>query len=150
MTMQIVQFLAVTFTALALIPGGAHLMEMPNKLALDERDYMIVQRIYQGWSLAGVALAGALVASLLLAIVSRSQTVPLVLAGVGFGLLLITLITFFVRVFPVNRETSNWTRPTGRFEEFRRRWESTHAANAILSLLAFVALLGASLSWKSL
>jgi hypothetical protein len=45
------QFVAMVLTALALVPSGAHLFALPNKIHLSETDYFITQGIYRGWSL---------------------------------------------------------------------------------------------------
>jgi hypothetical protein len=45
---RVVQFLAVMLTALALIPAGAHLFELPQDA------YETVQGVYAGWALFGV------------------------------------------------------------------------------------------------
>jgi hypothetical protein len=39
-------------TALALVPAGAHLFELPNKIGLSQDRYFIVQSIYRGWALS--------------------------------------------------------------------------------------------------
>lgn len=148
MSIKLVQFLAVMLTVLALVPGGAHLLELPGKMALDRDAYLTVQQIYRGWALAGIVLVGALLATLWLAIRSRSQTAPLVLASSAFGLLLLTLITFFLWVYPANQATAQWTVATDGFERLRTRWEYTHAANAVLTLLAVAATVGASFAWR--
>jgi hypothetical protein len=147
MSIEVVQFLAVMFTVLALVPGGAHLIELPNKMELDRDAYLTVQRIYRGWALAGVALFGALLTTFWLAILCRSQSTPLVFASSAFVFLLITLITFFVWVYPANEATAQWTVATDDFELLRAQWEYTHAANAALTLLAVAATTAASLAW---
>ena len=63
------QFVAVILTALALVPSGAHLFELPHKVALSEEQYFIVQSIYRGWSLFGTVIIAAVVANLLLALI---------------------------------------------------------------------------------
>ena len=67
---RLLRFLAVVLTALALVPAGAHLFEMPNKIGLPRDAYFAVQGIYSGWALFGVVLFGALAANLGLAAVS--------------------------------------------------------------------------------
>lgn len=52
--MRTLQFVAIVLTALALVPGGAHLFALPNKIHLREADYFITQGIYFGWSLFGI------------------------------------------------------------------------------------------------
>jgi hypothetical protein len=76
MGLRVVQFLALVFTALALVPAGAHLFELPNKIGLAEDDYFVVQGIYRGWALFGIALFGALGANLVAAILVRRQRAP--------------------------------------------------------------------------
>ena len=39
--MRVLQFLAVVLTALALVPGGAHFFELPNKIGLGEQQYFV-------------------------------------------------------------------------------------------------------------
>jgi hypothetical protein len=51
MKVRILQFTAIILTALALVPAGAHVLELPNKIGLDRDHYMIVQQIYRGWAL---------------------------------------------------------------------------------------------------
>lgn len=147
-SIKLVQFIAILLMALSLVPGGAHLIELPNKMALDRDAYMTVQGIYRGWALAGVVLFAALASTLWLAIRSRAQRMPMTLAAVAFALLLITLISFFVWVYPVNQATAQWTVVTDDFEPLRRQWEYTHAVNAVLTLLALAATVAASLAWR--
>jgi len=78
--LKVVQFLALVLTALALVPAGAHLFALPNKINLVAEQYFNVQNIYRGWSLFGIVLAGALVANLALAVLLRGRGRPFVLA----------------------------------------------------------------------
>ena len=65
--MRTLRALTVILTAVALIPGGAHIAELPNKLALVRDQYFIVQQIYRGWALSGVVIIAAFIANLALA-----------------------------------------------------------------------------------
>src|SRR5216684_1763025 len=94
--LKIVQFLALTLTALALVPSGAHLCALPNKINLVAEQYFIVQNIYRGWSLFGVALIGALIANLALALMLRGRGAPFVLALFAFLCIALTLVVFFI------------------------------------------------------
>ena len=67
--MRLVQFVAIILTALALVPSGAHLAALPNKMAMAQAAYFVAQQIYAGWALVGIVLFGALVANLAHAIV---------------------------------------------------------------------------------
>jgi hypothetical protein len=142
---RVVAFLAVMLTALALVPGGAHLAEMPNKMALGEREYFIVQDIYRGWAWFGIALCGALAANLALALLLRRDGLAGALALAAAALVSASLVVFFVWTFPANQATANWTRVPASWQEMRRQWESSHAAGAALNLLALGAVTAASL-----
>src|SRR5512145_1452610 len=50
---NILRFVALLFTALALAPGLAHLLELPNKMTLSREEYLTVQQIYRGWAWLG-------------------------------------------------------------------------------------------------
>ena len=79
MALRLIQFLAIMLTALALVPSGAHLAALPNKMAMAEAAYFVAQlpsgarsalrpcresQIYTGWALFGIVLLGALAANL--------------------------------------------------------------------------------------
>jgi hypothetical protein len=137
--LRLVQFLAIVLTALALVPAGAHLAELPNKIGLDQEAYFIVQNIYVGWALFGIVLFGALAANLVLAIMVRGQRTPFRLALAGFLLVAATLAVFFAWTYPANQATSNWTVVPADWQQLRTTWEYAHATNAVLTLLALCA-----------
>ena len=64
MRVKVVQFIAIITTALYLVPTGAHLFELLNKIGLTPTEYLTVQKIYAGWSLFGVVVGVALLATL--------------------------------------------------------------------------------------
>ena len=107
MGLRVVQFLAIVFTALALVPAGAHLFELPNKIGLPEHDYFVVQNIYRGWALFGIVLFGALAANLALAVLVRRQRAPFWLVVAAFLLVAATLAIFFTWTYPANQATSD-------------------------------------------
>ena len=139
MGLRSVQFLAVILTALALVPAGAHLFELPNKIGLEQESYFIVQNIYRGWALFGIVLFGALAANLALAVAVRRQPAPFWLALAAFVLIAATLAIFFTWTYPANQATSNWTVVPDNWRELRTRWEYAHAVNAVLTFLALCA-----------
>ena len=73
MRTRIVAGLAIILTAIALVPSGAHLFALPNKIGLTQDDYFVAQSLYRGWSLFGVVLIGSLAANAALAILLRGQ-----------------------------------------------------------------------------
>ncbi len=139
MGLRLAQFLAIVLTALALVPAGAHLAELPNKIGLDREAYFIVQNIYAGWALFGIVLFGALAANLVLAIMLRRQRTPFWLALSAFLLVAATLAVFFAWTYPANQATSNWTVVPADWGQLRTTWEYAHATNAVLTFLALCA-----------
>jgi hypothetical protein len=135
--LKVVQFLALVLTAIALVPAGAHLFALPNKIGLAAEQYFIVQNIYRGWALFGIVLIGALVVDLMLVALLRGRGTPFVLALVGCLCAGLTLAVFFVWTFPANQATSNWTTVPDNWEQLRRQWEYSHAANALVTFAAF-------------
>jgi hypothetical protein len=135
--LKIVQFLALTLTALALVPSGAHLFALPNKIGLAAEQYFIVQSIYRGWSLFGVVLIGALIANLALALLLRGRGAPFVLALFAFLCIALTLVVFFIWTYAANQATNNWATIPDNWEQLRREWEYSHAANAVVTFAAF-------------
>jgi len=135
--MKAIQFLAVVLTALVLVPSGAHLFELPNKINLAENDYFIVQSIYRGWSLFGIALILALAANLALTMSLRGHGAAAVFALTGFVCLAVTLAVFFVFTFPANEATDNWTTVPADWRDLRWRWEISHAVNAVIIFIGF-------------
>jgi hypothetical protein len=135
--LKIVQFLALVLTALALVPSGAHLFALPNKISLGAEQYFIAQSIYRGWSLFGIVLFGALIANLALALLLRGRGAPFALALFGFFSIALALVIFFIWTYPANQATNNWTMIPNDWEQLRRQWEYSHAANAVVTFAAF-------------
>ena len=73
MTLRTVYFFSLLCAAFALVPAGAHLAELVNKIKLDVTDYQTDQQIYRGWELFGVVVVGALVSTLALTIALRGH-----------------------------------------------------------------------------
>jgi hypothetical protein len=138
--LPILRFLAVLLTALVLVPAGAHLFELPNKIDLHENDYFIVQNIYRGWALFGIVLFGALGANLALAFAAWRQGRNFIAPLIAFACIGVGLIGFFTWTYPANVATSNWTEVPANWQVLRQQWEYSHAANALLNFVGFCAL----------
>jgi hypothetical protein len=136
MVINVVNFLALMLTALAFVPSGAHLFELPNKMGLEAGTYFAVQGIYRGWALFGVAWIGAMLANVALAYGLRRQRWPFMLAVAAFLCLAASLVIFGLWTEPANRATGYWTNVPANWETLRRQWEYSHAANALLTFAA--------------
>jgi hypothetical protein len=144
--LRALQALAILLTALALVPSGAHLFALPNKLALSREAYLNVQAIYRGWALFGFVLCGALIANGALALAMRGAPARFRLALAGCLLIAATLAIFFVWTYPANQVTHNWTVAADGWQALRAQWEYSHAANAVLTFLALIAVTLAALA----
>ena len=149
MGLRVTQFIAIILTALALVPAGAHLLELAHKITLDRAQYLTVQQLYRGWAFLGAVLIAALLANLTLTIRSRRRVGPMRLAAIATLLLAANLTIFFIWTFPANQVTGNWTVMPADWEALRNQWEYSHAVNALLTFLALSATLASSLSWPA-
>ncbi len=140
MGLKILQFVTMVFTALALIPAGAHLFSLPNKINLASTDYFIVQSSYRGWALFGIVLIGAIVANLALAIVLRRQARAFLLVLISLLCQIATLAIFFAFTYPANVATHNWTVIPPDWRVLRLQWEYAHATGAVIAFIGFCAL----------
>jgi hypothetical protein len=149
MSPRIVQFAAIILTALALVPGGAHVLELVSKISLDRENYLTVQAIYRGWALLGIVLIAALLMNLLAAIMVRAQPAAMWSAAAASVLLTLSLAIFFVWTFPVNQATNNWSVAPENWQVLRSQWEYSHAVNACVTFVALCASTLSGLVWRS-
>jgi hypothetical protein len=78
----------------------------------------------------------------------RGTGAPFVLTLIALLLLVAELAVFWGITAPVNRATQNWTTLPANWQEQRALWEYSHAARAILYVLALGALVMSVLSWR--
>jgi hypothetical protein len=146
MAAQLVRFFSLLFVGIALAPGLAHVLQLPHKIGLSGPDYLRVQQLYAGWSLLGIVAFGALISTLLLAILVRTRLRQFALACVAFGSVLVTQVIFWAFTFPVNQLTHNWTTLPVNWMTLREQWEYSHATAAVFDLIAFIAVVLAVLA----
>jgi hypothetical protein len=143
------RFLSLLFCALALAPALAHLLELPSKIGLPRDEYFVVQQIYRGWWMLGIVVLGALLSTLALTIVARKRPGELGPALTAFLCIVATQAIFWTFTFPANQQTANWTLLPDNWQELRMRWEYSHAASAMLNLVALIAVIIAVLKGRS-
>ena len=136
MALRMVQFLALILTALALVPTGAHLFELPNKINLSRDAYLTVQGVYAGWALFGIIDLAALVTNVVLAVRLRRQHPAFSFAVVAVLCFVVFFVIFFTWTFPANQATANWTTMPDDWSGLRQEWEYSHAVNAAVMLIA--------------
>ena len=141
MGLNTMRFLSLLFVALALGPSLAHLLELPNKINLSADDYLTVQQIYRRWALLGIVWAGALISTLVLAIMVRKKPNAFVLTLIALLCIGGMLAVFFAYTYPANQATNNWTMLPSNWLELRNQWEYSHATSAGLNLIALITLI---------
>jgi hypothetical protein len=146
--LRAVQTLALILTALALVPAGAHLFSLPNKISLAAEQYIVVQGIYRGWNLFGFILIPAILANLLLAFLQRRHAGAFRLALVAFLCMGATLAIFFTWTYPANVGTDFWTTIPPDWATLRAQWEYSHAMNAVITFVALCAVTLSVLMYK--
>ena len=139
--LTLVRVCALLLVALSLVPGAAHVSELPNKIALPRDHYMLVQQIYRGWALFGILIFAALAATAAQALLLRHQRTAFRLSLSAFLCLAAAQAVFWLFTYPVNVASANWTRIPEDFEAARRQWEYSHAAGAALTGAALIALI---------
>jgi hypothetical protein len=142
------QFLVLAVSALALIPSGAHLAALPNKIALPQAPYFTVQAVYYGWAILGALWPAALILNGLLALMVRSQPWAFWLALAAAFCFALTLAIFFVWTYPANQATNNWLTVPENWGTLRRQWEYSHGINAVILFIAFCLSALSTLSWR--
>jgi len=143
MLLACVRVLTIASVALYLVPTGAHLFELTGKMAMSPANYTAVQTIYTGWALFGIVIFAAVLLTLLHAVLRRRERVVLLLSVAAFLCLVATQVVFWMFTFPMNVASSNWTVTPDHFETARRQWEYSHAASAVLTFLALIAITSA-------
>jgi hypothetical protein len=142
-------FVVLILAALTLVPAGAHLAELPNKLRLDGPGWLAAQGVYRGW---GVILGPLELATLIAAasFVSRvrGRQPAFRLSVIAVASYIVMHVCFWALNFPVNLAVENWT-PTQLPPDwgmYRARWEWSHAARAVLAFTALLCLTWAALN----
>jgi hypothetical protein len=140
MSVLLTQFLAVFMVALALVPAGAHLLELPHKIRMSADAYRTVQNLYRGWALLGLVVIAALLSTLMLALTDRG-TRAFVSSLIAVLCIAATQVIFWAFTFPVNKTTVNWTVLPDNWQQLRTRWEYSHAVSALFHLVALIAVI---------
>jgi hypothetical protein len=139
-------FLALLSTALALGGALAHALELPNKINLSEHEYFIVQKAYRGWNRLAFLLLVELGSMCAIAVLSRHDPRILWPTVVAVACLLCAQAAFWIYTYPANTATHNWTTVVPDWQARRRQWEYSHAVGALFQVLAMSALTIAELS----
>jgi hypothetical protein len=144
--MRCVQWMNLVFAIVAALPPLAHVLELPNKLALNGAIWLVVQQqLYRGWGsvIGGPAEIGALATSVVLLIARRQNAKTLWLTLIAALSYAAMIATFFMLNAPVNEAVRGWTPASlpSDWPAYRLRWELGHSIAAVLSVIGLAALL---------
>lgn len=139
------RLLTIMLVALSMGTALCHLLEMPAKLAFDGALWLtLLQTLYPpAFGTAGAFFeAGAVVTSLVLAFLVRRRRPAFGLTLFGAFCVGAAHAAFWVWVAPVNAIMASLTPETLPLDWMRLRdqWEYTHAARAVLQVIALGAL----------
>jgi hypothetical protein len=141
---EIVLFVALLATALAMGGALAHLLELPNKIGMTAEQYLVMQQAYAGWDRLAILLLVELASMIAAAVMSRGRVRVAIV--VAIACLVAAQAVFWTFTYPANVATDNWTRLPQAWESLRARWEYSHAAGAGFQVLAMSALIVALLA----
>jgi Domain of unknown function (DUF1772) len=117
-------------------------------MSLSPVQYMTVQKIYAGWSFFAIAIVAAFFFTLMHTFTVRGDRIAFLLSLTAVLCLAATQVIFWMFTYPMNEATNNWTVTPQDFEAARRQWEYSHAFNAVLTFVAFVAITLSALADK--
>lgn len=152
MVVKVVLALSLLCTTVDFGALFAHVLELPNKLALSGPLWLAVQRnLYRGWGPAlGPFEVGAVGFTWILAVMLRGRGPAFNRTMTAAICLTVLLGAFFVVVRPVNEAFAGWTPQTlpPDWPRYRLRWELGHAGRAVLGAVSLANLILAALQMR--
>jgi multisubunit Na+/H+ antiporter MnhB subunit len=142
---DIVFFVALMATAIALGGALAHAFELPNKINMPGNEYFIVQKAYRGWNQLAYVLLVELLSIILLIGLYRHEPFVRWFAILALVCLVCAQVLFWVYTYPANVATQNWTVMPENWALLRSQWEYSHLGGALFQLGAMAALIAAAL-----
>jgi hypothetical protein len=163
----ILQVITVFLVAVAMSLALAHALELPGKMRLDRETYLAVQGIYYpGFTYGGFGEGLAMVATLVLLILTPGSSAAFWWTLTGFIALMAMHAVYWVIIHPVNKYWLKDTQLQGFGGEFfsldpmkkgaaseegsegwkklRDKWEYSHVVRAVLAVVALIALIVAT------
>ncbi len=141
MHVRALRLLTIMLTALSMGVALCHLLEMPAKLTYDPALWLtLLHTLYPPafGTIGGAAEVGAVVATIVLAVVVRRRRPAFDWTLAGALCLLAAHAAFWIWVAPVNATMGAAPphAPPANWMALRDQWEYTHAARAILQVIA--------------
>jgi Domain of unknown function (DUF1772) len=145
MLVRIWRLLTIMLTALSMGTALCHLLEMPAKITYGGALWlMLLQTLYRpAFGTIGAFFEfGAVVTAVVLTFLVRRHRSAFVWTLLGAFCLVVAHAAFWIWIAPVNATMSPLTPETlpADWIRLRNQWEYTHAARAVLQIVAFGAL----------
>ncbi len=145
MLLRLWRLATIMFTALSMGPAICHLLELPAKIALDGALWLrLLQTLYPPafGTIGAFFEVGAVVTAVVLVFLVRQRRPAFGWTLLGAFCLIASHLAFWIWVAPVNATMAPLTPETlpADWMRLRDRWEYTHAARAILQIMALAAL----------
>jgi hypothetical protein len=138
------QLLTILLTALSLGPALGHLLELPAKMSYGGALWLTIsQTLYATFGTVGAAFeVGAVVATVILATLVRHRWPAFGWTLLAAICVLVTHAAFWIWLAPVNATIATLTPENLPLDwmRLRNQWEYTHAARAVLQIIALAAL----------
>jgi len=153
----VLQVITLVLVAVGVSLTLAHALELPGKLRLRKEEYVAVQSIYYPGFTIGAFFGefGAIIAALVLLIVTPSETLAQLLTFFALIALLLMHALYWMLTHAVNKiwiadqklgsAGTAFFNPSGEpagedWARLRDRWEYSHVARACCAMVALVAL----------
>ena len=153
----VLQVITLVLVAVGVSLTLAHALELPGKLRLHKEEYVAVQSIYYPGFTIGAFFGefGAIIAALVLLIVTPSETLAQLLTFFALIALLLMHALYWMLTHAVNKiwiadqklgsAGTAFFNPSGEragedWARLRDRWEYSHVARACCAMVALVAL----------
>jgi hypothetical protein len=147
--MGALRWINILLACLAVLAPMAHVLEWPDKAALDGTLWLAVQQhLYRGWGpLIGAPVELGALATTLVLLAMRRHHAARVTTALGASAYGGMVAAFFLFNRPVNNAVNGWTAATlpADWPNYRLQWELGHALAAALSVAALICLLRALL-----
>jgi hypothetical protein len=138
------RMMTIMFTALSMGMALCHLLEMPAKMTYDGALWLtLLQTLYGAFGTIGAFIeVGAVVTAVVLAFLVRRRRPAFGWTLLGAVCLVAAHVVWWVWVAPVNAAMASLTPETlpADWMGLRDQWEYTHAARAVLQIIALAAL----------
>jgi len=138
------RLLTIMLAALSLAPALGHLLELPAKMTYEGPLWLTVsQTLYGAFGTIGASFeVGAVATTVVLAILVRQRRPAFGWTLLGALCVVAAHAAFWIWLAPVNTTIAALTLETlpADWMELRNQWEYTHAARAVLQMIALGAL----------